>query len=133
MFHAEADFQKALDASPEESTIRLVFADWLEENGDPRAEGYRALGVNGWRAHHWDGNYWLSRKDNDGKITDCQPFELIDSDWFLATAHWSKADSLSAATRREIEDRFALSFAKLPAARRAELLSPASAPAPAPA
>src|SRR5262245_22994715 len=40
----EDDFQNALDANPNEHHTRLVFADWLQERGDPRAEGYRALG-----------------------------------------------------------------------------------------
>ena len=41
----EDDFQKRLDASPEDWQTRLVFADWLQDQGDPRAEGYRALGA----------------------------------------------------------------------------------------
>jgi uncharacterized protein (TIGR02996 family) len=31
----------ALDANPEDNSLRLVFADWLEERGDPRAAGLR--------------------------------------------------------------------------------------------
>jgi uncharacterized protein (TIGR02996 family) len=46
---SEEDFQKALDENPEDSQTRLVFADWLDEHDDPRAGGYRALGV--WRTH----------------------------------------------------------------------------------
>src|SRR5215510_9578888 len=41
----EDDFQAALDKNPEDWQTRLVFADWLEERGDVRAEGYRALGL----------------------------------------------------------------------------------------
>ena len=40
----EDDFQRALDKNPDDWQTRLVFADWLEERDDPRAEGYRALG-----------------------------------------------------------------------------------------
>src|SRR5204863_136709 len=40
----EDDFQNALDADPADWQTRLVFADWLQERGDVRAEGYRALG-----------------------------------------------------------------------------------------
>lgn len=40
----EDDFQAALDANPGDWQTRLVFADWLQERDDPRAEGYRALG-----------------------------------------------------------------------------------------
>lgn len=42
---SEDDFQATLDANPEDWQTRLVFADWLQEQGDPRAEGYRALGA----------------------------------------------------------------------------------------
>lgn len=40
----ENAFQAALDAHPDDHTTRLVFADWLEEHDDPRAEPYRILG-----------------------------------------------------------------------------------------
>ena len=40
----EDDFQAALDANPNDWQTRLVFADWLDERGDVRASGYRALG-----------------------------------------------------------------------------------------
>lgn len=39
----EDDFQAALDATPADAALRLVFADWLEGEGDPRAEPTRAL------------------------------------------------------------------------------------------
>jgi uncharacterized protein (TIGR02996 family) len=42
---SESEFQAALDAHPDDHVTRLVFADWLEGEGDPRAEGYRALGL----------------------------------------------------------------------------------------
>lgn len=41
---AEDDFQLALDANPHDWHTRLVFADWLQDRDDPRAEAYRALG-----------------------------------------------------------------------------------------
>jgi uncharacterized protein (TIGR02996 family) len=37
----EAAFLKAIKKKPKERTIRLVFADWLEERGDPRAAWVR--------------------------------------------------------------------------------------------
>jgi uncharacterized protein (TIGR02996 family) len=40
----EQDFQTALDQQVDSWQTRLVFADWLEEQGDKRAAGYRALG-----------------------------------------------------------------------------------------
>ena len=41
----EDDFQVALDTNPGDWRTRLVFPDWLPERSDPRADGYRALGV----------------------------------------------------------------------------------------
>lgn len=43
----ETAFQAALEEDPTSSATRLVFADWLEEQGDPRAAGYRWMGNNG--------------------------------------------------------------------------------------
>ena len=39
----EAGFIAALAAEPGDRTTLLVFADWLDERGDPRAEGLRLL------------------------------------------------------------------------------------------
>jgi uncharacterized protein (TIGR02996 family) len=41
----EDDFQSALDKNPHDWQTRLVFADWLQEHNDPRAEGYRIMGT----------------------------------------------------------------------------------------
>jgi uncharacterized protein (TIGR02996 family) len=41
----EDDFQRALDENPNDWDTRLVFADFLQDRDDPRAEGYRALGT----------------------------------------------------------------------------------------
>lgn len=41
------DFHRLLDADPSNSEARLIFADWLEEQGDWRAAGYRWMGENG--------------------------------------------------------------------------------------
>lgn len=40
----EDDFQAALDRDPKDWQTRLVFADWLDDRGDARGQGYRALG-----------------------------------------------------------------------------------------
>jgi uncharacterized protein (TIGR02996 family) len=45
----EAPFHAALDENPADIAMRLVFADWLEERGDWRAEGYRWMGQH----HKW--------------------------------------------------------------------------------
>ncbi len=41
----EEDWNKLLDENPADFDSRRIFGDWLEERGDPRADGYRALGV----------------------------------------------------------------------------------------
>lgn len=41
---SEQDFAKKLDLTPSDWQTRMVFADWLEEHGDPRAAGIRELG-----------------------------------------------------------------------------------------
>jgi uncharacterized protein (TIGR02996 family) len=53
---AEDDFQAALDADITNSALRLVLADWLEEQGDERALGYRWLGQNGKWPFDWAKN-----------------------------------------------------------------------------
>jgi uncharacterized protein (TIGR02996 family) len=37
----EEAFLRAISAAPDDSTVRLVYADWLEDRGDPRAEFVR--------------------------------------------------------------------------------------------
>lgn len=37
----EQAFLNAIAADPEDSAPRLIFADWLDEHGDPRAEVYQ--------------------------------------------------------------------------------------------
>jgi len=49
----EDDFLAALDEDPSNSTLRLVFADWLEEMGDWRAVGYRWMGQAGKWPYDW--------------------------------------------------------------------------------
>jgi uncharacterized protein (TIGR02996 family) len=39
----EASFVRAMQEHPEDASLRLVFADWLEERGDPRGELIRLL------------------------------------------------------------------------------------------
>jgi len=39
----QSEFLRALHASPGDTRLRLIFADWLEEHGDLRAAGWRAM------------------------------------------------------------------------------------------
>ena len=41
--HDEAAFLQAMQEHPEDNASRLIFADWLEERGDPRGELIRLL------------------------------------------------------------------------------------------
>jgi uncharacterized protein (TIGR02996 family) len=131
----EDDFQAALDAHPDDSQTRLVFADWLQDRDDPRAEGYRALGLHhrypdrlsfpeGWLV------WWWSEWDWFGAMDVSQNWRLP-KDWCerlevrgAAPPLYPPAAIENANTRREVEDAAALAFAKLPAERRAELLKP---------
>lgn len=102
----EEDFQAALDANPDDWQTRGVFADWLQERDDVRAEGYRALGV-------------------------CRvvPVHTRVDGWYLTgldypNRGWLSQGYDSSRSRRAAEDAAALAFAKLPELRRYELLNP---------
>src|SRR5262245_14001334 len=41
MLAEELEFLREIEASPADETPRLIYADWLEERGDPRAEYLR--------------------------------------------------------------------------------------------
>jgi len=41
--HDESTFLQAMQQHPDDTALRLVFADWLEERGDPRGELIRLL------------------------------------------------------------------------------------------
>jgi uncharacterized protein (TIGR02996 family) len=38
MLHTHDEFLRAIESQPAEQTVRLVYADWLDEQNDPRAE-----------------------------------------------------------------------------------------------
>lgn len=65
----EDAFWSHLEANPSDSVARLVFADWLQERGDLRAEGMRVLGLLQKQAGHWAGElrdrsgcwFWASK------------------------------------------------------------------------
>lgn len=133
----EDDFQATLDADPSDWQTRLVFADWLEEHGDPRAAGYRALGM-GLSVGGWD--LWDNQPNSDGWTL---WFTKLPFDWFGDTKlpfDWfgelsndrclldgAQSDLNVSSwrdyyTRREGEDDISRAFAKLSAKRQAELL-----------
>ncbi len=110
----EEDFQAMLDLNPEDHQTRLIFADWLQDRDDPRAEGYRALGMKRLFPHWWHvAENWQWSDTVTG-----QPYGS-----HLPEAWYSRlCPPAFYPTRREADDRAALAFAKLPVARRNELL-----------
>jgi uncharacterized protein (TIGR02996 family) len=130
----EDDFQRALDADPDDHHTRLVFADWLDERDDPRAEGYRALGAT--RRDCTYGNMYLGNREACPFWQYLHGAELSTSegclpkDWYDLVefngkyAHCCPSWQFNyTANRRELEDAAALAFCKLSAARRRELLT----------
>lgn len=65
----EDDFHRQLDENPDDHHTRMVFADWLQERNDPRAEGYRAMGQLGFApsksVYHNDGKTWIWAHDKN--------------------------------------------------------------------
>lgn len=122
----EDDFQAALDADPTDWQTRLVFADWLQDRDDPRAEGYRALGV--LRLRTGDSPHypcWWSHTECAG-VPPERRYAQLPHYWFDQIAMSAKNTNLwwlDYTTRRAAEDAAAFAFLELPAARRAELLA----------
>jgi uncharacterized protein (TIGR02996 family) len=145
----EDDFQQALDADPGDWQTRLVFADWLDERGDPRAAGFRALGRQRVRPiliqMQSDDRakpgaflfiYGTTANNSDAaqrRWGGC----FLDSVWFKRLPRADEADRNQwwryYPTRRAAEDSAARAFAKLGKLRRTRLLRPVTVePPPAP-
>lgn len=126
----EDDFQRELDANPDNWHMRGLLAEWLSDCNDPRAEGYMAMarlkrrplqGRNRERDTWWWHNSGADFHNN------------IPADWFRLLpkpfrndTFWPMftTDDSSVKTRRECEDALALAFRQLPPPRQAELLKP---------
>jgi uncharacterized protein (TIGR02996 family) len=148
----EEDFQAALDADPNDWQTRLVFADWLQDRGDERAEGYRALGVLRrvptskffqprsrkrwylWYSTTHGGNLERNRHGPASAIIESMRVAALPTDWCETILALTPAEKRGnhrggwfgyGVTRREAEDAAALAFARLPPERRAELLAEA--------
>jgi uncharacterized protein (TIGR02996 family) len=118
MHPTEAAFQKALNKRPRDKAARLALADWLDEQGDERAAGYRALaaiGVRPYVAHSacW---YWFNGSHYPTGQYSHSPCNLP-GDWHELTTGRPHR------TRAGAEDAAARAFLKLSAERQAELLS----------
>lgn len=134
----EDDFHAALDANPEDHHTRLVFADWLDERGDERGPGYRAMGLLArypMTRSSIAGTYFAFHAGQGRIITDhrtgesqaCLECHSLPVDWIILSGAgygWIESGIGDIGrTRRAVEDVAALAFAKLSAARRAELLA----------
>lgn len=156
MLTTESDFQAALDAEPDNHLLRLIFADWLQERDDPRAAGYRALGVVGAtpsRAGTFspesDGAYYcFVRKSSAEKLMGIWRLQdewirgaVLDDLWCEEIYKLDPARHLNYSAGwigygRSVSDALDLgarAFTRLPAQHRAELLgtlTPAASPVP---
>ncbi len=134
----EDDFQAALDANPADHHTRMVFADWLQDRADERAEGYRALGALR-RAPIVRGGFTFGGVPNSilwwwesagGEPVEYVPHRLP-QDWLrhmdmkeTRGMFYPSAGLIDRPnTRREVEDAAALAFARLSHARRMQLLA----------
>jgi len=118
---SEKDFQGVLDKNPGDWQTRLVFADWLDERGDERAAGYRALGVQRVYPRGGNSHCWSRAKETNWCLY--RGHEALVDDWFDLTTHKGEPVHAIFRSRRKAEDAAARSFLKLPAERRAYLLS----------
>ncbi len=127
----EEAFQQKLDEHPDDHSTRLVFADWLQDRGDVRAEGYRALARCGFvLSDRYSGPpirfipkqaSRIFRFDRTGTGRDY----TFPADWYERLPGAKSEESGGCVlfpNRRAAEDAAALAFAALPPARRTELL-----------
>jgi uncharacterized protein (TIGR02996 family) len=127
----EDDFQTALAAEPRDWHLRLVFADWLDERGDARAAGYRAMGLRRVAPTLWvagggpwvwlNAHYYGSYKHRAEELR----VSVLPDDWYNLLPPPRTPDRCAEERRvlREALDDAARAFAQLPPARRAELLT----------
>ena len=124
MHPEESAFQAALDLSPDDFTTRLVFADWLEERGDPRADGYRALGVLRRRPMGTEKWYWM-KTPMGGTLRFRRDYPWrLGAIWHRSVCIALRPRLAQFISRRQAEDAAAFGFIRLSAARRIQLLKP---------
>lgn len=119
----EDDFQRALDANIEDWQTRLVFADWLEERGDPRAEGYRALGALRLYADLGYHRRFVYQSSGEWTAGGSPDRSVLPRDWYAPLMPSRELELENDEARRSAEDKAALAFARLSPQRRAELFA----------
>jgi uncharacterized protein (TIGR02996 family) len=110
----EEDFQRAIDADPTNGTIRMAFGDWLEEQGDPRAEGYRELGRLGKVPRHLSsGECQFHNAYAKGSLI-LKECEILPDRWFdkikIRACDICRLRHKDARPRRNLEDAVALAY-----------------------
>lgn len=122
----EDDFQRLLDVNPEDHHTRLILADFLEDRGDVRGPGYRAMGelrLYPSRRSLYDmkkGRYTDTYVWSWHEVVTGRPYASgLKMIWFSKIAHprygtnrypWS--------SRREAEDAAAIAFSLIPLNKR---------------
>lgn len=129
----EDDFQEWLDGHVDDHEARVWFGEWLRERGDARGDGYVCLGRLDRRPTFYPADAaagtppWLFWWDSYPHARERSPDELP-RDWNRGMTD-DRADDrkyhhgAGFRTRRRAEDEAARAFARLPPARRAELLA----------
>ena len=121
-FSDEEAFQAYLDANPEDYLAREVFADWLQDRDDPRAEGYRALGQSRKKAWYFCGSenwgFFNTLAFHDDYLKEHPNLlpSIIDNSWE------SEIEEKGDKTRAKAEDAVALAWGKRTPERQAEIL-----------
>lgn len=104
----EDAFWLHLEANPSDSVARLVFADWLQERGDLRAEGMRVLGRLSREAFRTTyGGYSMYPAYGAVYAENC-----LGDAWWEAFSRWTPEDDWPK-TREECESKAALSWLEL--------------------
>jgi hypothetical protein len=119
MTETESHLQAAIDAAPL-TGLRMILADHLDEIGDERADGYRALEICGLWPYQWaGGKHWDYTLGHPNDYQESQVKTIFDDEhagmviWF--DQFWPRSPKVFyAPSRREADDAAALGWAKLP-------------------
>lgn len=83
MNHDFESWRAAINATPDDATLLLVFADWLDENGFADAAGWRELGERRVKLWHAAGDdSWTIWRA--GRMPGVPKESHIESEWFDA-------------------------------------------------
>jgi uncharacterized protein (TIGR02996 family) len=137
---SEEDFLRKLDENPDDWQTMLVLADWLQDRDDPSHEGWRAivrLGLRPWW-FSWSMCWGFWSEENQGRKKDIgEKKHFFPHDWFLLVeknriigVHTDTIEfEVHTPSGRDVKSHvgdiykaLAVAFAKLPEARRDELL-----------